>query len=69
MKETQMQKEFRLAMNDLIATEFNKKHIIESKNEYKDYPCACGATDNKLGSTCWRYKANKIKDKFYLLIN
>ncbi len=68
MKESKPQKEFRLAMNDLIATDHNKKHLIEAKNDYKDYPCACGATDNQLGSTCWRYKAEKIKQKFYPLI-
>lgn len=67
-KENNEQKEFRLAMNDLIAIPQDKKHVFESKNDYKDYPCECGATDNRFGSTCWRFKANKIKEKFYTLL-
>ena len=68
MKETNTQKEFRLAMNDLMSTPYNKKHIFESKNDYKDYPCDCGATSNSKGSTCARYKMQNIKDKFYELL-
>ena len=62
--ENKLQREFRLAMNELMATSPTKKHKIESKNDYKDYPCECGATNNRDGSTCWRYKAMKIKEKF-----
>ena len=65
MKENKTQKEFRLYMNDLLATDPTKTHIFESKNDYKDYPCDCGATNNKKGTTCWRYKASNIKEIFY----
>lgn len=66
--ENKEQREFRLAFNELLAIPHNKKHVFESKNDYKDYPCNCGATNNSNGSTCWRYKATLIKDKFYKLL-
>lgn len=66
--ENKNQKEYRLAMNDLMSTDPNKKHFFESKNDYKDYPCDCGAIDNSKGSTCQRYKMHKIKEKFYELL-
>lgn len=68
MKENKIQKEFRMSMNDLMATEPQKRHVFESKNDYIDYPCDCGARDNTLGSTCWRYKAANIKEKYYSLL-
>ena len=67
-KENRLQKEFRLAMNDLMATKTSKNHFFETKNDYKDYPCECGATSNSDGSSCWRYKAVNIKEKFYKLL-
>ena len=65
MKENKKQKEFRLAMNDLLSTDTNKKHTFETKNDYKDYPCECGATNNLFGSTCQRYKITRMKNNFY----
>ena len=63
MKENPIQKNFRLAMNDLLATDPKKKHVIEVKNDYKYYPCECGSTE--LAGTCFRYKAEKIKKEFH----
>ena len=66
--ESKTQREFRLEMNILLSTSIDKKHIFESKNDYKDYPCECGAVNNDRGSTCWRYRAVKIKEKYYKLL-
>jgi hypothetical protein len=56
--------ENRISMNDLLSTPVDKKHEFESKNDYKDYPCDCGAINNSHGKTCWRYKATKLKDNY-----
>lgn len=68
-EENANQKEFRMAINDLLATSMDKKHTFETKNDYKDYPCECGATNNRDGSTCFRHKTNLIKEKFYTLLS
>lgn len=42
----------------------NKNHVIEAKNDYKDYPCpTCGATDNRDGSKCWQVKIKKLMEE------
>ena len=64
IKETKIQKEFRMDMNELLRTPVDQLHCFETKNEYKDYPCDCGANNNDWGKTCWRYQALLIKEKY-----
>lgn len=57
--------------NSQIISELNKivnvgasKHVFESKNDYKDYPCPkCGAISNADGSYCWQVKIQHLKEK------
>lgn len=68
--ETKLQKKFRLAMNEVMSIDPTLTHVIESKNDYIDYPCPnCGALDNKNGRHCIRHKLAEFKDEFYLELN